>query len=213
MTKTRAQKGQAICPERRTRPERRKLKALLEKSKKKGDLKTWRRAKAVQAYIAGESVTEIAKDLGLVRASVNRWLMWFNAKGAQGLEPRKALGAVPKLTSEQCKELENIIEAGPQAAGYSTGIWTGPMIADLIDIRYGVRYHNEYVPRLLNKLGFSVQRPRKKLARADKEKQTKWLKTSFPAIKKKPRHAVVSSFSRTKQVSGLTELCTGLGLE
>jgi transposase len=191
MKKNRARKGQAIRPERRTRPERRRLTALLEKAKKTGDLKTWRRAKAVIAYIAGESVTKIAEDLGLVRASVNRWLMWFNAEGAHGLEPRKAPGAAPRMTPEQYTELAHIIDAGPQSAGYSTGIWTGPMIADLIYSRYRVRYHNEYIPRLLHKLGFSIQRPRKKLARADAEKQDRWLKTTFPAIKKKPQHAVV----------------------
>ena len=156
-----------------------------------GDLKTWRRAKAVLAYIAGESVTKIAEDLELGWSSVNRWLMWFNAEGTHGLEPRKAPGAVPRLTPEQYTELGNIIDAGPQSAGYSTGIWTGPMIGDLIYSRYRVRYHNEYVPRLLHKLGFSIQRPRKKLARADKERQDQWLKTTFPAIKKKPQHAVV----------------------
>jgi hypothetical protein len=43
--------------------------------------------------------------------------------------------------------------------------------------------------RLLHDLGFSVQRPRKRLARADAEKQAVWLGTTFPAIKKPPRVA------------------------
>jgi len=51
------------------------------------------------------------------------------------------------------------------AGGYTSGVWTGP-IADLIEQRFGVRYHNHHIPRLLNQLGFSVQRPRKRLARA-----------------------------------------------
>jgi transposase len=34
-------------------------------------------------------------------------------------------------------------------------------------IRIGVRYHNHHIPRLLHQLGLSVQRPRKRLARAD----------------------------------------------
>ena len=41
------------------------------------------------------------------------------------------------------------------------------MIGDLIEDRFGVRYHNHHVPRLLHQLGFSVQRPRKRLARAE----------------------------------------------
>jgi transposase len=38
---------------------------------------------------------------------------------------------------------------------------------------------------MLNDLGFSVQRPRKRLARADAEAQETWLRETFPAIKKK----------------------------
>ena len=40
------------------------------------------------------------------------------------------------------------------------------MIGDLIEERFGIRYHNHHVPRLLHQLGFSVQRPRKRLASA-----------------------------------------------
>ena len=94
--------------------------------------------------------------------------------------------------SEQRAELAEIIEAGPQAAGYVSGVWTGPMIGDLIEQRFQVRYHNHHVPRLLNELGFSVQRPRKRLASADAEKQAVWLRDRLPAIKKKRPRAAAS---------------------
>jgi transposase len=47
------------------------------------------------------------------------------------------------------------------------------------------------LPRLLHQLGFSVQRPRKRLARADREAQEIWLKKRLPAIKKRPLAAAV----------------------
>ena len=59
------------------------------------------------------------------------------------------------------------------------------MIGDLIAHRFGVRYHNHHVPRLLHDLGFSVQRPRRRLARADAEAQAVWLREKLPRIKKK----------------------------
>lgn len=204
----RARKGEAIRPERRARGERRRLRALLEKAKRHGDLMTWRRAKAVLAYLAGQPVIELLSELDVVRASVNRWLTWFNASGTDGLRPRKAPGPTPRLTEEQLAELPTLIEAGPQAAGYSTGMWTGPMIGDLIHRRYGVRYHNQYVPHLLHNLGFSVQRPRKRLARADAEKQARWLKERFPAIKKKRPRVAASSCLKTRPASGSMELST-----
>ena len=106
-----------------------------------------------------------------------------------GLLTGKALGAAPRLDEAQLAELAAKIEAGPQSAGYGIGVWTGPMIADWIKQRFGVRYHTHYVPSLLNRMGFSVQRPRKRLAHADAEAQALWLREKFPAIKKKPRPA------------------------
>src|SRR4029079_5233666 len=80
-------------------------------------------------------------------------------------------GPAPKLSEDARRELVGLIEAGPQLAGYGNGVWTGPMIGDLIEGRFGVRYHNHHIPRLLHELGFSVQRPRKRLARADLARQ------------------------------------------
>ena len=66
------------------------------------------------------------------------------------------------------------------------------MIGDLIERRFGVRYHNHHVPRLLHQPGFSVQRPRKRLARADAEAQAHGLREKRPAIKKKLQPAAAS---------------------
>ena len=179
--------GHAISAQRKTRPERRRLLAFLRKAEKGGDLKTWRRAKAVLGYLDGKRVIAMADELGVTRGSINRWLQWFEAGGTQGLAPRKAAGAAPRLNDDQMAELTMAIILGPQEAGYDTGVWTGPMIGDLIRREFGVKYHNHHIPRLLHRLGFSVQRPRKRLARADREKQEYWLRTRFPAIKKSRR--------------------------
>lgn len=132
----------------------------------------------------------MAKNLGVTRGSVNRWLQWYEDMGVAGLLTGRPPGPAPKLTDAQRAELTALIEAGPRVAGYSSGVWTGPMIGDLIAQRFGVRYHNHHVPRLLHELGFSVQRPRRRLARADAEAQAMWLREKLPAIKKKlPRVA------------------------
>jgi transposase len=207
----RSKNGEAISKERRTRAALRKLWALRDEAKAEGDLATWRRAKAVLGYIKGKAVISLAETLDVTRGAINRWLQWYEAQGVEGLETVARPGRAPKLKAENQQELVTLIEAGPQAAGYSTGIWTGPMIGDLIYRHYGVRYHNHHVPWVLHRLGFSVQRPRKRLARADAEKQERWLRETFPAIKKKPREAGESFSSRTKPVFGLTEPSIALG--
>jgi transposase len=181
----RSPNGQAISPARRTRAAQRRLAAFLRKAEKRGDLNGWRRAKAVLGYIRGKRVIAMAEELDVTRGSINRWLQWYEADGIEGLVPKKPPGGVPRLTGEQLGELAAAVMAGPQAAGYSSGVWTGPMIGDWIRREFGVKYHNHHIPRLLHRLGFSVQRPRKRLARADLEKQEYWLRNRLPAIKKK----------------------------
>ena len=177
----------------------------------KNDLGEWRRGKAVRAYIDGRPVIGIAADFGVTRGSVNRWLQWYDADHVEGLRTTVAEGPAPKLNERQRAELADVIECGPMEAGYQSGVWTGPMIGDMIEQRFGVRYHNHHVPRLLHQLGFSVQRPRKRLARADLDRQATWLRETFPRIKKKPGSAEVSSRSATKRASGSMARSTARG--
>jgi transposase len=188
----RSKNGQAVRPERRTPEEVSLLRALLQEAETAKDLATWRRAKSVLGYLDGQKVIALSEALEVTRGSINRWLQWYQAMGAEGLRDAERPGPTPRLSEAQRTELATIVEAGPQAAGFTSGMWTGPMIGDLIRRRFGVRYHNHHIPRLLGWMGFSVQRPRKRLARADAEAQAVWLRHRFPAIKKKPAPAAAS---------------------
>jgi transposase len=205
--------GRAIRRARRRPAQLKQLDAFIVEAQLKNDLAEWRRGRAVRAYIDGRRVTDIATETDVTRGSVNRWLQWYEANHVEGLRTRIAEGPAPKLTEEQREALSVIIELGPIQAGYQSGVWTGPMIGDLIEERFGVRYHNHHVPRLLHQLKFSVQRPRKRLARADLARQATWLRESLPRIKKKRGSAGVSSPSATKPASGSMERSTKRGPE
>jgi transposase len=182
----RSKNGEAISKKGRNAAAKRRLRGFIKRRSKDGNLDEWRRGRAVISYIEGRRVTDIAADLDVTRGSVNRWLQWYEAMGLDGLVTTKPPGAEPKLSESQRAELISIIENGPQEAGYQTGVWAGPMVGDLIERKYGVTYHKHAIPRLLHSLGFSLQRPRKRLARADSDKQATWLRKTFPAIKKRP---------------------------
>lgn len=205
--------GHAIRRPRRRGVQLQQLDEFIAEAQLKNDLGEWRRGRAVRAYIDGKRVIEIATDLAVTRGSVNRWLQWYDADHVEGLRTSIAEGPAPKLTDEQREALAIIIELGPIQAGYQSGVWTGPMIGDLIAERFGVRYHNHHVPRLLHQLKFSVQRPRKRLARADLARQATWLRETLPRIKKKRGSATGSSRSATKPASGSTERSTKRGHE
>jgi putative transposase len=161
----RSKTGEAISAKRRSRTSRRTLMRFIERAKKAGRLDEWLRGRAVLGYIEGKKVVDLAATLDVGRSSVNRWLHWYELQGIPGIRTRLPPGVASRLSAEQQAELVTLIDAGPVAAGYSSGVWTGPIIADLIEARFGYRYHNHSVPALLHKLGFSVQRPRKRLTR------------------------------------------------
>ncbi len=208
-----AKNGEAISGARRSEAAVTALRCFLDERAKSGNLHEWRRAKAVLCYIEGERVEDIADDLDVARGSVNRWLRWYETMGVQGLATATPPGATPKLNAQQRRELTALVEAGSIAAGYTSGVWTGPMVGDLIEAKFGVRYHKHNVPRLLHELGFSLQRPRKRLARADLALQETWVRERLPAIKKKPMPAAVSSCMAMKPASGSTAVCIAHGPE
>ena len=90
------------------------------------------------------------------------------------------------MTEAQHRRLGDILDSGPVAYGLDTGIWTSPMIAWVVEEEFGVVYHPGHIRKLLHDLGFSVQRPRRVLARADRCQQDRWHRYLYPRLKKKP---------------------------
>lgn len=130
---------------------------------------------------------EIAQLLKAPRSKVSEWLSNFEAYGVEGLLEGYRSGRPPRLKEPQRKELDDIVDSGPVAYGYDCGVWTSPMIARVIQEEFGVVYHPGHVRKLLHSMGFSVQRPRRILARADPDEQDRWHRKTFPRIKKKPK--------------------------
>jgi len=188
----RLSKGEAISARGRSPTALQKLNQFIADRAREGNLDEWRRGRAILGYIQGQRVVLLAAELDVTRGSVNRWLQWYEAMGVEGLRTATAPGPARKLTDAQRSELTALVEAGPLAAGYPSGVWTGPMVGDLIERQFGVRYHKHNVPRLLHELGFSLQRPRKRLARADEAAQATWFRRTYPAIKKKQAPAAGS---------------------
>ncbi len=171
--------GEAITARGRSPSALKKLRRFIRDRKAANDLNAWRRGLAILGYINKRRVIDLAVEYDVTRGSVNRWLQWSEAMGVEGLRTEKPPGPTPKLDAAQRGALAALVDAGPLAAGYQSGVWTGPMIGDLIEQRFGARHHKHNVPRLLHELGFSIQRPRKRLARAGAEKQANWLRKKF----------------------------------
>lgn len=129
----------------------------------------------------------ISEILNVSRSKVSEWLKIYEDQGFEGLKEGERSGRPCHLTDVQKIILCDIIDSGPIAFGYSSGIWTSKRIAQAIYEEFGVEYHDGHVRKLLYDFGFSVQSPKRVLALADKEKQAKWTSKTYPQIKKKPK--------------------------
>lgn len=173
-----------IKPQRRTHLQVEKLETVLRRCKGENDLRLWGRVKSILLYLEKKPPEEISNLLDVGLKSVYRWLNNYNEQGIEGLYEGNHTGRQPLLDKDQLARLEDILDSGPVAYGLQTGIWTCPIVQHVIQEEFGVTYHHEHVRRTLHGLGFSVQRPAKKLARAKPELQQKWVRSTYPALKK-----------------------------
>jgi len=130
------------------------------------------------------SPSEIASILKVNRTTVPPWINNWNEFGEEGLLEGHRSGRKSELSEPQLKQLYDIIESGPIAYGYTTGVWTSPIIAQVINDEFGVEYHEGHVRKILVKLGFSVQRPTTKIMAGDDELRRKWRRYRYPNLKK-----------------------------
>lgn len=73
------------------------------------------------------------------------------------------------------------------AYGLETGIWTSPLIRQVIREEFDQEYHAGHVRKLLKQLGYSVQRPTTRLVQADLAQKRKWVRYTYPNLKKTPK--------------------------
>jgi len=130
------------------------------------------------------SQAEIARQVGVSRATVSDWAKKVTEAGIRGLRRQKAKGGVSKLTNEQKQNLKRFLDRGALACGFCTDRWTLQRVAELIERELGVSYHPNYLNRLLDKLGFSPQKPLARAVEQERELVTAWLARDLPRVKK-----------------------------
>src|ERR1700738_1628221 len=88
-----------------------------------------RRRQAVAVVHSGESPEVVARVYGVNRSSVYRWLK--RAQRADGLAAKPHAGPAPRLSPQQHRELENLLQQGAQAHGWHNRLWTCARVAQL----------------------------------------------------------------------------------
>ena len=160
---------------------------LSKEAERDGAYRVSKRLQAVVLNSQGRSSGELAAILQAPRSKVSEWLARYETHGVEGLLEGQRCGRPPQLSSPHRQSLQDILDSGPVAYGLDTGIWTSAMITWVIEQEFGVHYHPGHVRKLLHELGFSMQRPRRVLAKADPQLQDRWHRQIYPNLKKKPK--------------------------
>lgn len=142
---------------------------------------TQRRQRALDLLRQGRSPTEIAQRVGVTPQSVCRWRR-------QSQHPRRkskrAPGCPSRLSPAQLRRLVSALKRGAYAHGYAEDYWTLDRIAHLIGDLFRVRYRSSGVWYLLQRLGWSCQKPQRRSLARDDEAIAHWKRYVWPQIKK-----------------------------
>ena len=162
-------------------------------AKKRKDLESRVRLRAILLVHEGKTLEEVGKILEVARSTVQRWIERYRSTGIAGLLVRGPYqGKKPRLSLDQKRELAIMIREGPENSGLDTGVWTSPIVADLVKRRFKIAYSPSQIRRILHELGFSIQYPRQELSQADKKRQATWIQEELPEIKKKTKRMKAS---------------------
>lgn len=124
-------------------------------AKETKDVNQSRRLLSLAAVLDGMNRTDAARVGGMDRQTLRDWVHRFNEAGPQGLKDAWYGGPEPRLSPEQKAELTAIVEAGPDVEIDSVVRWRRIDLKSVIEKRFGVAYHERYVGKLLQELGFS----------------------------------------------------------
>lgn len=145
------------------------------------------RLQGILMSLDGLTAGEIAQRLRMHRSTVPLWIDHWNHFGEEGLWEGRRPGRPGALKPQDREKLADLLDSGPVAYGLDTGIWTSPLVSQIIRQEFGLAYHPGHVRKLLKQLGYSVQRPTTRLIQADVAQKRKWVRYTYPNLKKTPK--------------------------
>jgi transposase len=140
---------------------------------------------AVNMFELGKRPAEIAGCLGVNAQTVRQWRRLWQTRGRDGLRLKPHPGRPCELSPPQKQDLVELLARPPAEHGFDRHFWTTPMIAQLIERHFGVRYHHDWVGELLHTLGFSWQKPQRRARERNEQKITTWRQEHWPELLKK----------------------------
>jgi transposase len=149
------------------------LKNLYEKEK---TAKSKLRLLAAMKRKDGETLDAIAFSLEKPKTTIHDWLRRFENGSLQRVYDLKQPGKPSRLSKEQLKRLEKILEDTPQKEGLPFVMWTTNLVQYLLVKKFKVTYKVRHIRNLIRALGFTFKVPRQENRKANKKVQEEFKK-------------------------------------
>jgi transposase len=142
-----------------------------------------RRLRAAALFAAGVTQAEVARQLKVSAQAVSVWHARWKEGGTDALRSRGPSGPAPRLSDAQLATVERALLEGAGAHGFVGELWTLDRVATVIERLTRVQHHPAWVWALLrHRLGWTVQRPRRRAAERDQAAIDRWVKERWPLI-------------------------------
>jgi transposase len=156
--------------------------------KTKPEPKDWREARRLRAWELKEKgwkQKDIAEALGVSKGAVSQWFKKAAQEGVEGLQKRTGGGPKPRLSAEQVRQLPTLLSQGAEHFGFRGDVWTRGRVAAVIQQTFGVTYSRTHVGWLLDKIGWSRQKPLIRARQRDEMAIERWRSETWPEVQKK----------------------------
>jgi transposase len=131
---------------------------------------------------------EVSNSTNVHIRTVQRWWAVYQRAGHKGLaqksrRPRNL--AHKKLSSAQEATIQKLLlTKNPDQLKLGVCLWSRRAVSDLIKRRYSIRLSVWSVGRLLNSIGFTIQRPKKRAYEQKGEDVRRWIQEVYPKVEK-----------------------------
>lgn len=142
---------------------------------------------AAELFEEGRSRAEVAQVCGVTWRSAHEWHRAWTRDGAAALKATVRPGPAPKFSDEEVVLLEKELRRGPVAHGYQNDLWTLPRVGRVITETFGKQASQSEVWRLLRRMRWSTQKPKRRARERDEAKIEEWKQEQWPKLKETAR--------------------------
>lgn len=134
---------------------------LAEAAANANDVRLFRRLQAVLRVAEGFSVQEAARQMGVDRASVHRWIRRYFASRQPGTLSDAARSGRPRVAPAlNDTAFEQLLAQDPRTLGYRATSWTAPLLATHWRKTHGEQLSERTLRRRLRQDDWRWKRPR-----------------------------------------------------